>query len=72
MTGVNFKRNTRKETAMFSRSFQTITATLKCALKLNKTRANYFAAFIITAAEAKSITFGDVVQRLTGKARGNT
>lgn len=57
---------------MFPKSFQTIAATLKNALKLNKARADCFAAFIITAVEAKSILLGDVVKRLPGKARGKS
>jgi hypothetical protein len=72
MTGINFHRNTRKETAMFPQSFRKVADTLKEALRLNKARAECFAAFIITAVEAKSILLDDVVKRLPGKALGKS
>lgn len=72
MTGVNFHRNTRKETAMFPKSFRKVASTLKQALALNHSRAECLAAFVMTAIEAKSILLGDVVKRLPGAALGKS
>lgn len=48
MTGINFNRNTRKETVMFPKSFHKVADALKEALNLHKSRAECFAAFIHT------------------------
>lgn len=53
---------------MFPKSFRKVADVLKEALRLNKSRADCFAAFIITAIEAKSILLDDVVKRMPGTA----
>lgn len=53
---------------MFPKSFREVSEMLQEALCLNKSRCDCFAAFIITAIEAKSILLGDVVKRLPGEA----
>ncbi len=68
----NFHRNARKETAMFPKNFSKVAESLKGALGLHKSRADCFAAFIITAVEAKSILLGEVAKRLPGTARGKS
>lgn len=68
MTGVNFHRNARKETAMFPKSFERLTAALVVALEMNKSRAKCFAAIILTAIEGKSVLLADVAKRLPGAA----
>lgn len=53
---------------MFPKSFRKVVGAVKDGLGLNKSRAECFAAFIITAIDAKSILLGDVVKRLPGAA----
>lgn len=53
---------------MFPKSFHKVAAVLKESLGLNKSRAECFSAFIITAVEAKSILLDDVAKRLPGEA----
>ena len=72
MTGINFNRNVRKETVMFPKSFRKVADALKEALSLNKSRSKCFAAFIITAVEAKSILLDAVAKRLPGEALGKS
>lgn len=57
---------------MFPKSFHKVADALKEALSLNKSRAECFAAFIITAVEAKSILLDAVVKRLPGEALGKS
>ena len=57
---------------MFPKSFRKVADALKAGLSLNKARADCFAAFIITAVEAKSILLDDVVKRLPGRAKGKS
>ena len=57
---------------MFPKNFRKVAEALKGALGLHKSRADCFAAFIITAVEAKSILLGEVAKRLPGTARGKS
>ena len=57
---------------MFPKTFRKVADTLKRALVLNKSRADCFAAFVITAIEAKSILLDDVAKRLPGTALGKS
>ncbi len=57
---------------MFPKNFRKVAEALKGALGLHKSCADCFAAFIITAAEAKSILLGEVAKRLPGTARGKS
>ena len=57
---------------MFPKSFRKVADALKEALSLNKSRSKCFAAFIITAVEAKSILLDAVVKRLPGEALGKS
>ncbi len=68
----NVHRNARKETAIFPKNFRKVAEALKGALGLHKSCADCFAAFIITAVEAKSILLGEVAKRLPGTARGKS
>lgn len=57
---------------MFPKSFAKVADALKEALSMNKSRAECFAAFIITAVEAKSILLDAVAKRLPGEALGKS
>ena len=68
MTGVDFNRNTRKETAMFSKCVERLAGVLAVALRLNKSRAQCLAGIVIGAAESKSVLLSDLATRLPGNA----
>ena len=68
MTGVNFNRNTRKETAMFPKCVGRLADVLAVALHLNKARAECLAGIVIGAAESKSVLLAELATRLPGNA----
>jgi hypothetical protein len=68
MTGDNFNRNTRKETAMFPKSVGRLADVLAVALRLNKARGQCLAGIVIGVAESKSVLLADLATRLPGNA----
>ncbi len=68
MTGINFNRNTRKETAMFPKCVERLADVLAKALRLNKARAQCLAGIVIGAAESKSVLLAELATRLPGNA----
>jgi hypothetical protein len=68
MTGDNFNRNARKETAMFPKCVERLACILATELRLNKARAKCFAGIVIGAAEAKSVLLSELAVRVPGNA----
>ena len=68
MAGINFNRNTRKETVMFPNCVERLAGILAVALRLNKSRAQCLAGIVIGAAESKSVLLSALATRLPGNA----
>ncbi len=68
MTGDNFNRNARKETAMFPKCVERLAGILAVGLRLNKARAKCMAGIVIGATEAKSVLLSELATRIPGNA----
>ncbi|MDR0363034.1 MAG: hypothetical protein LBJ46_10190 [Planctomycetota bacterium] len=68
MTGINFDRNIRKETAMFPACVERLAGTLAVGLHLNKACAECLAGIAIGAAESKSALLSKLAARIPGNA----
>ncbi len=68
MTGDNFNRNIRKETAMFPKCVERLADILAVGLRLNKARAQCLAGIVIGAAESKSVLLSELATRIPGNA----